>query len=126
MTKLQTECLRSGDLIKIGICKEEIGVFEGVVDEAEIVDYVPLQDLWVSQESHVRGQGRRDIHNAIDAVRAQCAEAVQHSEALIHSYQHTVYSEILSNLIVHGLCSIYEHVLTRQAIIHGGASGSEV
>jgi len=76
------------------ICKEVHCVFDAVINEAEVVNDVPLEDRRVFQECCVLTNYGRDILNTLDAVCPETTKPIEHLEPFIYTEENTVYGKV--------------------------------
>ena len=72
------------------IRKEVHRVLDAVIDDAEVVYDVPLEDHRVCQECCVLTKDSWDILNTRDAVCAETAKAIEHLEPFIYTEEDTI------------------------------------
>ena len=96
------------------ICKEVHCVLDAVIDEAEVVYDVPLEDQRVFQECCVLPKYDRDILDTLDAVCAETAKPIEHLEPFIYTEEDTVDCKVLLDGIKHLLSPIDKHCLACQ------------
>jgi hypothetical protein len=76
------------------ICKEVNCVLDAVIDEAEVVYDIPLEDQRVCQECCVLTNYPRNILYTLDAVCAETAKPIEHLEPFIYTEEDAVYGKV--------------------------------
>lgn len=102
------------------ICKEVYCVFDAVINEAEVVNDVPLENHRVFQECCVLTNYGRDILNTLDAVCAETAKPIENLEPFIYTEEDTVDGKVRLDGIKHLLSACNKHGLTCQTKVHLG------